>query len=292
MGGGRKEEEGRQPAGGRRAWPAGDALQAAAASDSITARCRAAAGGRRGPHGDAARLKGCQVPPRRGHAVGMGFSPCSSCCLACADRPLQRWGLRGDSAPCAHPPSHRAAPHPIGVPAVLPHALQLSPSPHPNCIPQSSPPAQHPPAFIPLDAPLQPPPRGGPVFSTGGGGGFARRVAVSLNRVVWGAWGNLGVCAMPPCPGLSPAVGHTLLGVCGLGAPCHLPVPAGCHRPRCAIGVWLMDSGVSSMNFGVRSVGFEVWLMDFGVGSVDELWDLAGGFWGLIHEFWGEICGL
>lgn len=215
VGGGRKEEEGRQPAGGRRAWPAGDALQAAAASDSITARCRAAAGGRRGPHGDAARLKGCQVPPRRGHAVGMGFSPCSSCCLACANRPLQRWGLRGDSAPCARPPSHRAALHPIGVPAVLPHALRLSPSPHPNRIPQSSPPAQHPPAFIPIGCSIAAPPPGAAPCSVRGGGGFARRVAVSLNRVVWGAWGNLGVCAMPPCPGLSPAVGHTLLGVCG-----------------------------------------------------------------------------
>lgn len=255
MGGGRKEEEGRQPAGGRRAWPAGDALQAAAASDSITARCRAAAGGRRGPHGDAARLKGCQVPPRRGHAVGMGFSPCSSCCLACADRPLQRWGLRGDSAPCACPPSHRAAPHPIGVPAVLPHALQLSPSPHPNCIPQSSPPAQHPPAFIPIGCSIAAPPPGAAPCSVRGGGGLCPKGCRVPEQDSLGCVGkSWGVCDAP-MPWAQPRCGaHTAGGLWAGG-----PLPSSCTcrmspAPLCR-------------------------------------WGLADGFWGLVHELWGQVCG-
>lgn len=107
--------------------------------------------------------------------------------------------------PCTLSVSPPCCPMPYG----FPHPLTPTASPSPRLL------LSIPLLLSPLDAPLQPPPPGRPRVQYGGGGGFARRVAVSLNRVVWGAWGNLGVCAMPPCPGLSPAVGHTLLGVCG-----------------------------------------------------------------------------
>ena len=259
-------------------------MQAAAASDSITARCHAAAGGRRGPHGDAARLKGCQVPPRRGHAVGMGPLRVPPAASSAPTAPRGNGGSVGLLPPRARPPSHRAAPRPIDVPTVLPHALWLSPRSHPGLHLLLS--QEHPSALSPLDAPLRPL-WGSPMFSMG--------VDALPEGVPCPRTGKFGVCGeISGCVWCSHALGSAPLWgtqCWGVGGPSPSPCIAGCHRPHCAIGVWLMDFGVWSMNSVVRSVGFRIWLMDIGVRPMDGLWGLADGFWGLVHELWGPVRG-
>lgn len=224
-------------------------MQAAAASDSITARCHAAAGGRRGPHGDAARLKGCQVPPRRGHAVGMG-------------------PLRGPPAASSAPTAPRGNGGSVGLlppapalhPTVLPHALLMSP---PCCpTPYGSPHALTP-VFTSCSARSIPPlcprwmphcgPCGAAPCSVWGWMLCPRGCRVPEQESLGCVGKSRGVSGAP-MPWAQPRCGARSAG--GLGAPHHLPVLAGCHRPHCAIGVWLMDFGVWSMNSGVWSVGF------------------------------------